>query len=314
MKVATGSFTGNGTSQSISGLGFEPKFVLIKINDEAAVITADIMGPDSSKDTANGALFADGITSLDADGFSVGGDALVNANAATCYYIAIGGNRFATGTYVGDEVDNREITGVGFNPDLVLVWCTEDNPRWATTASGEIGTLLGNSAASPLDGDTIQEFIEDGFEIGESESVNEVGITFYWLALKRQAGRFLDLSYTGNGADDRSISGYGFEPTFAYTCRTSANGDSTLRMNGQVGDSSFANFNGDAQGNRIQAFEADGIQVGTSNGSNANGGTYGSWAFADGLTETPEDVVDDVIPDSILGGPHIVSQFRPVVY
>jgi hypothetical protein len=80
------TYTGNGTSQSITGVGFQPDFIWVK----DIVQTGEWhMLSDSSRGT-NSQIFSNAqnaqdtkstvITSFDSDGFSVGSDALVNAN------------------------------------------------------------------------------------------------------------------------------------------------------------------------------------------------------------------------------------------
>lgn len=315
MKVATGSYTGNGTSQSITGVGFQPLFVAVHTEFRNFVFTSATMGANATKDRSNGAIFTGGITSLDADGFSVGSDATANANGSTLHYLALGGfTNIALGSYTGDDVDDREITGVGFDPDLVLVWRDSDNPVWATTTS-LIGYLFESTAADGSDNDSIQDLITDGFEVGTALRVNDLGVTYYWLALKRETGRFIDLGYTGNGVDDRSIAGFGFQPTWAYTVRLTPDaGHSILRWADLVGENCLS-AGGTSIGNCIQAFEADGIQVGVSVRVNENTDDYAAFAFADGINDVePPDPPADLMPDSVLGGPHIVSRFRPVVY
>ena len=58
------------------------------------------------------------ITSLAADGFTLAAGNRVNAAGITYHYIAW--NEIAglmdTGSYTGNAVDNRNITGVGFQP------------------------------------------------------------------------------------------------------------------------------------------------------------------------------------------------------
>jgi len=91
------------------------------------------------------------------------------------------------------------------------------------------------------------------------------------------AGAFIaqavQLSYTGNGNDDRSITGASFNPNFAIIQKTS----STVRG---APFKSFTTDDSDYAGNVavatdiIQDFVTGGIQLGTDVDSNANGETY----------------------------------------
>ena len=89
-----GTYEGNGTSKSISELGFQPRFVLIKSVDAAkdwfifdSVRTASQYLRANTNDveaTSSGAL-----TSFDSDGFSIGNSGAINTNQDTHIYLAI---------------------------------------------------------------------------------------------------------------------------------------------------------------------------------------------------------------------------------
>ncbi|MFZ9847440.1 MAG: DUF7483 domain-containing protein [Flavobacteriales bacterium] len=88
---ATGNYIGNGTSKSIAGLGFSPECVMIKSNNAySAVIRTSDMDAGETKDMGSKATAcATGqITSLDADGFTVGSGTSTNSNGVVYQYIA----------------------------------------------------------------------------------------------------------------------------------------------------------------------------------------------------------------------------------
>jgi len=88
-----GSYTGNGSTQSITGLGFQPSWVLIKetsaaeswrVFDSARGATKRLFpNTNSAESTA-----ADSLTAFDSDGFSLGSSAGVNENTQTYLYMA----------------------------------------------------------------------------------------------------------------------------------------------------------------------------------------------------------------------------------
>lgn len=88
--IKEGTYTGNGSARSITGLGFKPDFIVIKGADSGKAVF-------TSRDyTAGTTLFFDGtassttaITSLDSDGFSLGTDSNVNTDTIKYYYYAI---------------------------------------------------------------------------------------------------------------------------------------------------------------------------------------------------------------------------------
>ena len=82
-------YTGNGSTQSITGVGFQPDFIWIKCrNDTRNHQLQDSVRNDfdniinSDSDGAQG-TFTDGVTAVGSDGFSVGARAALNTNADT---------------------------------------------------------------------------------------------------------------------------------------------------------------------------------------------------------------------------------------
>ena len=87
------SYTGNGSTQSITGLGFQPDWVLIKETSAAESwrVFDSVRGaterlfPDTNGAESTG---SDSLTSFDSDGFSLGSSAGVNENTQTYLYMA----------------------------------------------------------------------------------------------------------------------------------------------------------------------------------------------------------------------------------
>jgi hypothetical protein len=173
------------------------------------------------------------------------------------------GMRLATGTYTGNAADNRVITGVGFQPDVVFVKCTcgVSAVVRTSTMSGDATKVIGTLTA--LQPDHVQSLDADGFTIGTSTRVNTNSNTYHWVAMK--AGTDLRVgSYVGDGTDDRSITGVGFQPVWVVTMGDGD--DSWIRPASVTGDASYPMDGVSQFTNRIQALEADGFQI----GSNAN--------------------------------------------
>jgi hypothetical protein len=105
-KIKTGTYTGDGsTGQSITGVGFQPKYVIIW--DHPAAEQAYLRGEKVDQtwgdynfqhlSSAGAAIqhysYLNKINSLDADGFTVddnGADQFPNANSATYDYVVFG--------------------------------------------------------------------------------------------------------------------------------------------------------------------------------------------------------------------------------
>jgi hypothetical protein len=99
---------------------------------------------------------------------------------------------------------------------------------------------------------------------------------------------FNTVLYTGNGVDDRSITGVGFQPDFLWIkerdqTRTHLLQDSTRGATKYLGSNTTSAETTNANG--VQAFESDGFQLGTDSDVNLNTGTYVAWNWkADGGT------------------------------
>lgn len=107
-RIKTGTYTGNGaTSQAITGIGFQPKYVriwlhntaagdqvIIEKSDQHATTFADKITVESGADQHDEVKTVDdALISLDSDGFTVddaGADSHPNKNTQAYCYLAIG--------------------------------------------------------------------------------------------------------------------------------------------------------------------------------------------------------------------------------
>ncbi len=86
-------------------------------------------------------------------------------------------------TYIGDGTDDRSISGVGFQPQLV--WVKRDTTNQSTwrpeSVSGDLSLYWSGTAGNP---NRIQALEADGFQVGTNAQVNTSGATYHYLALK----------------------------------------------------------------------------------------------------------------------------------
>ncbi|MCH7798092.1 MAG: hypothetical protein IID28_06565, partial [Planctomycetes bacterium] len=280
--MATETYTGDGTNnRAITGVGFQPDVVIIKGDtSKNAFLRSSTMTGDASKSlVGNPSLQSGRIQSLDADGFTVGSsNADVNGGGTTYYWVAfkVNAGQLDVGTYSGNGADNRSIGGVGFQPDYVIV------------LSAGSHNVLHHSSTMPADfsvrfseqtmfTDRIQAFEPDGFQVGTHNQVNMSGTTYHYVAFKASAGQLSVGSYPGDGANDRNITGVGFQPVYLILKAEGVN--AAHRMSSVTGDSTLdfktvANY---ADG--IQALQTDGFQVGTHTKVNQSTKTYYWMAF-----------------------------------
>lgn len=202
---------------------------------------------------------------------AIAGGALVVAPTAFAQGVA-------SGTYIGNEVDSRNISGVGFQPSAVLIKKYSNSPSaqpaiWRTT------TISGTSSKTLTGGgwvtDRIQAIKTDGFQVGTNLEVNESGKIYVWVAIKASAGEVTAASYLGNGSDNRNIHiGTAYWPAFALVVE--ANGSVAQSKFSSQGNTTDLGLQMDTQdgANDVQRFYSAGFQVGGSTNINTSGDAY----------------------------------------
>jgi len=303
-KMARGSYSGNGTSQSVTGLGFTPDLVIIKHTDQAtdqyAVFRTRMMGGANATAylAAATANFANGITSLNSDGFSVGAHATVNTSGDTYYWEAFGNAfnpltnsgavNFAIGAYMANEIDSRNISRIGFQPDFVTIKASGAYvSAWRTSVlSGDLSSFFGATAEAA---DNIQALNTDGFQLGLANQVSVAGALYWWFAFK-SGSNFSVNTYSGTGAA-QDITTVGFQPDLVWVKRSTAvNG--VFRSSSLSGNSTQYFANVANVSNRITGFISNGFSVGGSQTeTNVNGGAYryAAWKIPSTVTITATD-------------------------
>ena len=184
-----------------------------------------------------------------------------------------------SGRYTGDGADGRAIY-VGFQPDVVFIKRDEGSgtgdPNYPQARTS---TMLGDTTKhmSFLGAGTyaggIKSLDAAGFTLGTSANVNGNGAPFYWMAFKAAAGQLKVGTYTGNGADNRSITGIGFAPDYVMLLPESTS-PPVHRSSAMPGEMTFGVDAGIYATNTVQTLEADGFQVGTAAQANQGGVTY----------------------------------------
>ena len=178
-----------------------------------------------------------------------------------------------TGSYLGDGLDSRIITGVGFTPDVVIIKGDQalEAVIRTSTMSGDASKPVIASLGIGLD--MVQSLDTDGFILGQDAHVNTIGVVYHWTAFKTGPGQMTVGTYPGNNSDNRSIVGVGFQPDFVIvvpeTTQPPYKYASTLPA-----DTSSPLEGGAASANHIQALETDGFQIGNNATVNGGGNTY----------------------------------------
>ncbi len=289
--VISGTYVGDGfDNKVITGLGFQPDAVFITPNNGSSphtVVSTSVMpsGITAILKHDAGNASSNLIKSLDSDGFTLGTSVMVNSSGVAYYWTAfksIAGS-MKVGSYAGDGINNHEISGVGFQPDYVLI-LTQLSGQWSNGGSSAMESGVTRGFGDNGNPGRINSFTNDGFKLGTSGSANNNGSDYYYIAWKAIPGRIAVGSYTGNSIDDRNIS-VGLLPEFVMIqSNTSAN--PVLRTSPMSGDLSLQmDAGGNPTSNLIQALidetetASDGFQVGTSGSVNTSGATYYYLAF-----------------------------------
>jgi hypothetical protein len=183
--MATGSYTGDGLeSQTISGLGFEPGFVMIKTAAaKRSFAKTTAMPGDLSKNLAkNDALKSGYINSLNLDGFTVGNKAEVNELGVEYYWVAMMSRdgSLEIGEYTGDGADFREIPLNNMYPVAGLIMSSEGELpvyRHKDMESLEGYALDGSGQVD----NSFAYFGLNQFTIRTGNQVNKNGVTYYYI-------------------------------------------------------------------------------------------------------------------------------------
>lgn len=180
-----------------------------------------------------------------------------------------------SGTYTGNGNASRSISGLGFRPEMVLIKSNSAVSPALATSSMPVGEAKTLNGAMPLETDVVLSLDADGFTVGGTNRVNGAGTAVYWVAF---AGTGLRVtSYTGNGNDDRAITGLGFAPLAVWVIPDTT--ETGLFRTASMPTETCYFFNNFSGTNRIQALLADGFEVGDDIHVNQNGTRYHVVAF-----------------------------------
>jgi hypothetical protein len=208
--LKVGTYTGNGTSQSITGVGFSPEYLIVasagannaqqKASTFAATRAYDFT-PDAGATTR--------ITSLDADGFSVGNSTTTNTNTTVYYYVAWNAvaGKMAVGTYTGNGI-SQSISGVGFLPAYVIVKNHNtttarrplQKPKTLADPKSLTFDLVTTNASTG-----ITALQSDGFQVGSAVEANENTQTITYVAFAQVFTAVDQISFDATQAGGQTL-------------------------------------------------------------------------------------------------------------
>ena len=311
-------YTGNGSTQSITGVGFQPDWVWLKSrsNAQGHNVFDSVRGVNKAlfpNDTNAEFTDTDRLTSFDSDGFSLGADANVNTNSAT--YVSwnwkAGGTAVSNtdgsitsqvsaapdaGFSVGTVTTRSQADTIGHSlsqaPEMVIF-----KPRTGSLSWGVLHTSLSSAGAylfleSSGTGGSASAYFNS---TAPTSSVFSIGSTWgsrdaVFYAFHSVPGYQAVGSYVGNGSTDGTFVYTGFRPAWIMTKRsdgTSWGGisDSARSTYNQVANTLAANENyseSTLTSDLKVDFLSNGFKIRDTDGYyNASGGSYIYLAFAE---------------------------------
>ena len=253
-------YTGNGSTQSITGVGHQPDFTWIKARNDTAnhTLTDAVRGTNSvlySNQTQAPDTPTNAITSFDSDGFSVGSNGSFNANSinyASWNWKANGAGSANTDGSLNSTVSANTTAGFsivkytaggssavstighGLNavPKMIIVKGTDANStpdQWMVyhEALGNTKRIKLNSTDVPATGSGYWNNTTPTsslFTVGNSSEGNSANGIYIAYCFAEKAGYSKFGSYTGNGSTDGTFVYTGFKPAFTILKRTDATG------------------------------------------------------------------------------------------
>lgn len=180
------------------------------------------------------------------------------------------------GSYTGDGVSGHTISGLGFQPDVVIIKSSSATPAFIRTAAQTAGQSKQMNASGGFSNNAITGFTSGGFTLGTNTNVNANGTTYYFVAFDAGAD-LIQGTYTGNGGISKAVTGMSFSPDMVIVFSSS-----TLQspgfLNAAMPDDKTARFGEQGMwGFYIKTLDANGF---TANSNyNENGLTYYYAAF-----------------------------------
>ena len=251
-------YTGNGSTQSITGVGFRPDMTWGKARSTTTnhVIQTPVQGlstaifPNLTNAESTGLTNA--ITSFDTDGFSLGDWSPLNASSQTfvswnwkangsgsantdgSISSTVSANTtagFSIVTYTGTGATATVGHGLGVTPKVIIIKGTSNTGSWGTYHSsiGETKKIILNSTAAEVSSGWMNNTAPTSsvFTVINDADVGSSGYTYvaYCFAEKKGFSKFG--SYVGNNNTDGIFLYLGFKARFIMikNISTSTNGD-----------------------------------------------------------------------------------------
>ena len=311
-------YTGNGGTNAITGVGFQPDWVWAKVRDEAYShgLFDAVRGVTKklSSNLTNAEVTDSGLTAFGSDGFTMGSDAGMNGSSKT--YVAwnwkangagsndtsgdidatVSANQtagFSIVTWTSNGSNNGTVPhGLGVTPEVVLYKVRSGTSHWnflTTVIDGSNDYLQLNTTAAKGDVSSAYGNFTSSFftNLGFANSATMVAYAFASKPSFSKIG-----SYTGNGNASGPFINTGFRPAWVMIKRTDSTGNWLMYDNKRPEYNAayylLANdtFGGNGSDVPIDIL-SNGFKIKNSTtASNANNGVYLYLAFAESPFKT----------------------------
>jgi hypothetical protein len=310
-------YTGNGTSQSVTGVGFQPDFVWLKerssgsdhqLQDSVRGATNLLISNSTNAESSSSTF----LNSFDSDGFTVGSSAGANESGQTyvawCWKAggtAVSNTDGSITSQVSANVDSGfsivSYTGTGANatvghglssaPEMMLVKDRDSTFTWrvyhASLANTQV-LYLSATAAATTETATWNSTSPTStvLSLGTSGGTNGSSLNYIAYAFHSVEGFSKFGSYTGNGSTDGPFVYTGFKPAFVMVKTTSSTNDWVIHDAARNPDNVvthflYPNLSIDEQTLFNVDFLANGFKWRAGNLTNESGSSYIYMAFAE---------------------------------
>ena len=264
--MSTKLYTGNGSTQSITGVGFQPDFVWIKPRDNTGWqrvfdSTRGALNVIYPNDTYQNDVTSGSLTAFDSDGFTVGTNAGSNENTEpfVSWNLKAGTTSGLTGGTITPSSYSFNTTskfgiykrtgtasagtithGLGGVPKMIITKNLSDTANWRvyhTSIGSGNGINLNESAGDYSDANLWNgtDPTDTLYSIGSSNDTNKSGSDFIDYVFCDVSGFSSIGKYAGNGNADGTFVYTGFRPSFILLKRWNATADWMLFDNKRLG-------------------------------------------------------------------------------
>ena len=311
-------YTGNGGTQTISGIGFEPSLAWFKTRSSTSHMLQDavrgitkFIEPDT---TTGNQTSSDGISSFNSDGYAIGANGRLNSNNTsmvswnwkangqgssntagsinTTYTSANTTSGCSIITYTGNGSAGATIGhGMGIKPSMIIIKNLTGNDWIVYTQALTANKILYlNTTGVQNDNNVFFNDVEPTsslITLGSISATNGSGVAMVAYCFSDVQGYSKQGSYVGNGNANGTFVYTGFKPAWVLIKRSNAGGDqwqlsdSKRGFNGAIKTLFTDSAEGEVSGNSID-FVSNGFKNrSTSVGRNGSGSTYVYMAFAE---------------------------------